>query len=237
MNIHAPNQPRTWGTIVNASGPLSKASLPNMPGIERYQGHKVLGTHWDADFDFTGKRVAVIGTDASAVQIVPELVKTASKVKVFQRTPGWVLPRIDSATSERRRSGFPRWPSLQQTLRQSLFRAYESRALGIVWTSALTRVFERAAKRHLHAQVRDPWLRRQLLPQYRLGCNRILHSSDYYPALQQPNCELVTWPIDRLCEEGIRTCDGLIHEFDCIVFATGHDVSTTQAKPPSASPA
>ena len=221
-------------SVVNASGPLSNASFPAMPGIELYQGHKVLSAQWDSGYDFKGKRVAVIGTGASAVQIVPELVKVAAKVKVFQRTPGWVLPRLDQPTSERRRDWFQRWPWLQTATRLALFWLYESTALGIVWTSPLTRVFEWAAKRHLHRQVRDPWLRRQLLPTYRMGCKRILLSSDYFPALQKSNCELVTWPIDRLCEEGIRTCDGLIHQFDCMVFATGYDVSSTQARLPMA---
>lgn len=104
---------------------------------------------------------------------------------------------------------------------------HESVALGVVWKTPLTRIVELVGRAHLRQQVRDPWLRRQLTPRFRAGCKRLLMTSDYYPALQKPNCTLVTWPIATLSPKGIRTVEGIEHQFDAIVFATGFDVSNT----------
>ncbi|MFZ5723657.1 MAG: flavin-containing monooxygenase [Pseudomonadota bacterium] len=212
-------------TVIMASGPLSNFSFPDMPGIDTYEGHRIHSARWDHDYDFRGKRVAVIGTGASAVQIVPELVKQAARLKVFQRTPGWVLPRFDYATADWNRSLFGRFPGAQQAVRDALYWGHETMALGVVWTTPVTRVIEQAARLYLRRTVQDPWLRRQLTPDFRIGCKRILMTSDWYPALQQPNCELVTWPIATLSPKGIRTAEGIEHAVDCIVFATGFDVA------------
>jgi cation diffusion facilitator CzcD-associated flavoprotein CzcO len=211
-------------SVIMASGPLSNASFPNMPGIETFKGHKIYSAKWDHSYDFTGKRVAVIGTGASGIQIIPELVKVAGSVKVFQRTPGWVTPRPDFSTPEWNKSLFRKLPLAQTALRQALYLSHESMALAVIWNSPLTAIAERIALAHLNRQVKDPWLRRQLKPDFRIGCKRVLISNDYYPALQKENCKLITWPIARLCEEGIRTVEGIEHQFDCIVFATGFDV-------------
>lgn len=213
--------------VVVASGPLANASFPRIPGIDDYQGHKIHSARWDHDYDFTGKRVAVVGTGASAVQIVPELVRRAEAVKVFQRTPGWVLPRLNRPTSPLAKQVYRKLPATQSLARRAWFWGHESVALGVVWNTPLTRVVESVAKLHLRNQVQDPWLRRQLTPGFRAGCKRLLMTSDYYPALQRDNCTLVTWPIARLSEQGIRTAEGIEHRFDCIVFATGFDVSKT----------
>ena len=212
-------------TAVMAQGPLSNASFPDMPGIDEYQGHKIHSARWDHDYDFRGKRVAVIGTGASAIQIVPELAREAAQLTVFQRTPGWVMPRPDFATPQWQKALFRKLPMTQSALRQGLYLAHESMALAVIWNSPLTRLTERIGRWHLHRQVKDRWLRRQLTPNYRIGCKRVLISNDYYPALQQPNCKLITWPIYTLCERGIRTVEGIEHQFDCIVFATGFEVS------------
>ena len=212
-------------TVVSASGPLSNASFPDIPGIDLYSGHKVHSARWDHDYDFHGKRVAVIGTGASAVQIVPELVKVADKVKVFQRTPGWVLPKPDFSTPKWNRTLFDMLPMTQKAVRQLLYMVHESMALGIIWKSPLTKMLEQVAMAYLHMQVKDPWLRRQLTPDFTIGCKRVLMSSDYFPALVQANCELISWPIATLSEKGIRTAEGLEHQVDCIVFATGFDVA------------
>jgi cation diffusion facilitator CzcD-associated flavoprotein CzcO len=212
---------------VMAQGPLSNASFPDMPGLDSFEGHKIHSARWDHDYDFTGKRVAVIGTGASAVQIIPELVKQAGFVKVFQRTAGWVLPRPDFETPAWNRSLFRAFPGAQDALRKALYVTHESMALAVIWNSPLTRVAERISRLHLRRQVKDRWLRRQLTPNFRIGCKRVLLSSDYYPALQQDNCKLITWPIATLSPKGIRTVEGIEHQFDCIVFATGFDVSKT----------
>ncbi|MDT4919380.1 MAG: hypothetical protein QOI15_282 [Pseudonocardiales bacterium] len=210
-------------TVVVASGPLSDASLPDIRGIDSYQGRKILSARWEAGYDGRGEHVAVVGTGASAIQIIPELVKTAASVKVFQRTPAWVLPRTDFATPALAKTVFARVPAAQHAARSALFAAHEVAATGLVWDSPVTTLVQRVALRHLRRQVPDPWLRRQLTPQFRAGCKRMLVSSDYYPALQQDNCKLITWPIATLRPDGLRTSDGVEHKLDSIVFATGYD--------------
>jgi cation diffusion facilitator CzcD-associated flavoprotein CzcO len=214
-------------TVVLASGPLPDSSFPDIRGLETYEGHKIHSARWDHDYDFTGKRVAVIGTGASAVQIVPELVKQADFVKVFQRTPGWVMPRTDVATPPLAQKIFAKVPATQQLARQALFLAHEATATALVWNTPLNGLVARLSKAHLHSQVKDPWLRRQLTPDFTPGCKRMLISSDYYPALQKDNCKLIDWPIATLSPVGIRTSDGIEHHLDCIVFATGYDVHLT----------
>ncbi|MEO8816505.1 MAG: NAD(P)/FAD-dependent oxidoreductase [Mycobacterium sp.] len=214
-------------TVVLASGPLSDASFPAIRGLDTYQGHKIHSAHWDHDYDFTGKKVAVIGTGASAIQIIPELVKTAGFVKVFQRTPGWVLPRADVAIPPRLQQLFAKTPVAQQLARQALFWGHEASATALVWNTPLTALVARLGKAYLRRQVKDPWLRRQLTPDFTPGCKRMLVSSDYYPALQADNCKLIDWPIATLSPVGIRTSDGVEHHLDAIVFATGYDVHLT----------
>lgn len=211
-------------TVVMAAGPLADHTFPDIRGIESYTGHTIHSAAWDHDYDFTGKRVAVIGTGASAVQIVPELVKTAQFVKVFQRTAGWVLPRLDTEVPAAVRALFDKVPATQDLARQALFWAHEASATALVWKSPLTSLVARLAKAHLNSTVADPWLRRQLTPDFTPGCKRMLVSSDYYPALQQDNCKLISWPIATLSPAGIRTSDGIEHHLDAIVFATGYDV-------------
>ncbi|WP_433662914.1 flavin-containing monooxygenase [Nocardia sp. CA-128927] len=213
--------------VVLASGPLTNASFPNIRGIDEYAGHKIHSARWDHDYDFTGKKVAVVGTGASAVQIIPELVDKAASVKVFQRTPGWVLPRVNRRTNSVTKEIYRRAPAAEQLARQAWFYGHESVALGVVWNTPLTRVVELVGKAQLRRQVKDPWLRRQLTPDFRAGCKRLLMTDDYYPALQRDNCKLITWPIAKLSERGIRTAEGVEHQADCIVFATGFDVSKT----------
>lgn len=214
-------------TVVLASGPLADSSLPDIRGIDSYRGHKIHSARWDHHYDFTGKRVAVIGTGASAIQIIPELVKRAEFVKVFQRTPGWVLPRLDVATPPVMQALFTKVPAAQQLARQALFWGHEASATALVWDTPLTSLVARLGKAHLRVAVKDPWLRRQLTPDFTPGCKRMLVSSDYYPALQRDNCKLIDWPIATLSPAGIRTSDGIEHHLDCIVFATGYDVHLT----------
>ncbi len=214
-------------TVVLASGPLSDASLPDIRGLDSYRGTKIHSARWDHEYDFTGKRVGVIGTGASAIQIVPELVKQAGFVKVFQRTPGWVLPRLDVTTPALLQTVFTKVPAAQQLAREALFWGHEASATALVWNSPLTSLVARLGRVHLRLAVKDSWLRRQLTPDFTPGCKRMLVSSDYYPALQRDNCKLIDWPIATLSPVGIRTSDGIEHHLDCIVFATGYDVHLT----------
>jgi cation diffusion facilitator CzcD-associated flavoprotein CzcO len=214
-------------TVVLASGPLPDHVWPDVRGLDTYEGHKIHSAAWDHDYDFTGKRVAVIGTGASAVQIIPELVKTAEFVKVFQRTPGWVIPRLDVAMPDAAQTLFAKVPAAQHLARQLLFWGHEASATAMVWDTPLTGLVARLSRAHLHRQVKDPWLRRQLTPDFTPGCKRMLVSSDYYPALQQDNCKLIDWPIATMSPVGIRTSDGIEHHLDAVVFATGYDVHLT----------
>ncbi len=214
-------------TVVLASGPLADSGFPDIRGIDSYLGTKIHSARWDHDYDFTGKRVAVVGTGASAIQIIPELVKQAEFVKVFQRTPGWVLPRLDIPTPTAVQAVFTKVPVAQELTRQALFWGHEASATALVWNTPLTGLVARLGKAHLRLAVKDPWLRRQLTPDFAPGCKRMLVSSDYYPALQRDNCKLIDWPIATLSPAGIRTSDGIEHRLDCIVFATGYDVHLT----------
>lgn len=212
-------------TVVMAQGPLSNAGFPNIRGIETFKGKKIHSARWDHDYDFTGKRVAVIGTGASAVQIIPELVKQVAKLKVFQRTPAWVLPRADYAAPGWSQQMFKTLPFTQTAVRRAMYWLHESMAFGMIWNTPMTRALEAIGTRFREHQVKDAWMRRQLTPDFRIGCKRVLMTNDYYPALQQPNCELITWPIACISEKGIRSVEGIEHQVDCIVFATGFEVS------------
>ena len=211
-------------TVVLASGPLADHTFPDIRGLDTYRGRKIHSAAWDHDYDFTGKRIGVIGTGASAVQIVPELVETAGFVKVFQRTPGWVLPRVDPPTPAADPTLFAKVPAAQELARQALYWGHEASAAALVWNTPLSGLVARLGKAHLRRAVDDPWLRRQLTPDFTPGCKRMLVSSDYYPALQRDNCKLIDWPIATLSPPGIRTSDGVEHHLDAIVFATGYDV-------------
>lgn len=217
----------TARAAVMAPGPLANVSWPDIRGLDSYTGHKIHSARWDHDYDMAGKRVAVIGTGASAVQIIPELVKQAEKVKVFQRTPGWVLPRPNFPHPGWARQLFRHIPLTEQLARQAWFWGHEAAAVGMVWNTPATDAIQLVAKAHLRRQIRDPWKRRQLTPDFRAGCKRMLMTNDYYPALEKDNCKLVTWPIATISPNGIRTADGIEHEVDCIVFATGFDVAKT----------
>ena len=211
-------------TVVLASGPLADHSLPDIRGIETYKGTKIHSASWNHDFDVTGKRIGVIGTGASAVQLVPELVKDAAFVKVFQRTPGWVLPRPDVGIPDSVQQLFTKVPAAQELTRQALFRGHEACAAALVWNTPLTGLVSALGRAHLRLRIKDKWLRRQLTPDFTPGCKRMLISNYYYTALQKENCKLIDWPIATLSPAGIRTSDGIEHHLDAIVFATGYDV-------------
>lgn len=211
-------------SVVMATGPLPSPNFPDVPGIEDYRGGKIHSARWDHDYDFAGKRVAVIGTGPTGVQIVPELNKQADLVKVFQRTPGWVIPRLQYKTPNAAKKLFTKFPTSQTLARKAVFYAHEILAMALVWLTPATTALEALSRLQLRMQVKDAVLRKQLTPQFRAGCKRILVTSDYYPALQKPNCTLITQPIAKLVPEGIQTCDESVHEVDAIVFATGFEV-------------
>lgn len=215
--------------VVSAQGPLSTPAMPNIPGIDTFEGKVIHSARWDHDYDFAGKRVAVVGTGASAIQIIPELARTVDFLKVFQRTPAWILPRLDYQAPTWNKRLFDALPLTQAAVRKALFGLHETMAMGVIWNTPMTSLLERLAKSFLRHQVADRWLRRQLTPEYKIGCKRLLISNDYYPALTRDNVKLYTWPIYTICDKGIRSVEGIEHQVDCIVFATGFSVSKSGA--------
>lgn len=210
--------------VVSAAGALHLPAYPDIPGAERFAGTSFHSARWDQSCDLAGKRVAVIGTGASAIQFVPEIAKQAAQLTVFQRTPPWIHPRPDAPIPARMRTAFRKAPVAARALRDAIYLALEARAMGFAISPKLMAPLAAVARRHLSSQVTDPALRAQLTPDYTIGCKRILLSSDYYPALQRPNVSLVTEKITGITEAGVTTADGEEHKADVIIYATGFKV-------------
>jgi cation diffusion facilitator CzcD-associated flavoprotein CzcO len=167
----------------------------------------------------------VVGTGASAVQFVPEIVQDAARVHVFQRTPPWIVPKLDHAIPPARQRLYARFPTLRRLLRWTLFWLHEFRVLGFVRISPLTRAVQKMALAHLARQVPDPALRARLTPDYTIGCKRVLISNDWYPAIGRDNVELLAQPPREVREHAIVAADGTEREVDAIVFGTGFEVT------------
>ena len=217
--------PITARVLVSAAGPLSQPSIPALPGRERFAGTAFHSARWDHGHDLRDERVAVIGTGASAIQFVPRIQPKVGRLHLFQRTPPWVLPRPEHRITAIEKRALRALPGLQRLLRTGIYWGGEAGILGLAYDQRLVKPVEALARRHLHAQVKDPELRAKLTPDYRLGCKRILGSSDYYPALTQPNVEVVTESIRELREGAIVTADGTAREVDAIIFGTGFHVT------------
>ena len=202
-------------------GPLNRPSLPQIPGLEEYRGHHFHSSEWDSSYDLKGKRVAVIGTGASAIQIVPNIAPQVAKLYVFQRTPAWVAHRFDSRISEGVKELYRRFPALLRLRRKMIYQLNEWFGLGLIGNERMNRLMAWISLRKLAKEVADPEIRRKLTPNYKIGCKRILRSDDYYPAFNRPNVHLITEPIERFTVQGLITRDGAAHELDAIIFATG----------------
>lgn len=207
--------------VVGAQGPLSRPAWPDIPGMDDFRGAAFHSSRWDHAFDFVGKRVAVIGTGASAIQLTPEIAPKVAHLDLYQRTPPWVVPKPDKAFSNGLKNLFAKAPWLHEAYRRLVYARLEWRAFGFTQYPELLRFLERFAVRHLEAQVPDPALRARLKPDYALGCKRILISQNYYPALCRENVSLVTDGIAEILPGGIRAKDGTERPADCIVYATG----------------
>ena len=210
--------------VVSAAGFAHLPSGPDLPGAARFGGPSFHSARWDHSCDLAGQRVAVIGTGASAIQIIPEVARQARQLQVFQRTPPWVLPRTDTAIPDRLRRMFATVPLTARASREAIYWALEARAFGFAVHPKLMAPLEQMARRHIRKQVADPALRAKVTPDYTIGCKRILLSSDYYPALQRPDVELITGKITGITENAVVTADGTAHETDVIVYATGFNV-------------
>ena len=214
----------TASVLVSAAGPLIDPVWPRIPGLDQFEGVRFHSSRWRHDLDLAGLRVAVIGTGASAIQFVPELQKTVGALTVFQRTPAWIVPRGDAPTSPRRIRLFRRFPVLQRASRAWSFRLAETRFAGFR-SRAIGGLMQSFARGYLRRQVADPQLRAKLTPDYRIGCKRILISSDFYRAVTRSNVELVTDSITSIDGREVVTADGTRREFDVLIAGTGFNAT------------
>ena len=210
----------TASVVVVATGPLSDPIVPELPGIARFEGKTFHSAQWDHAYDLAGKRVAVLGTGASAVQFVPEIQKVVAKLDVYQRTPPWILPRPDRDHSAEERRRFRRHPLLQRLHRARLYLQHELFVFPFRRPKLMERG-QRMALRHLKRAVADPALRAKLTPRYTMGCKRILLSNDYLPALARANVEVITAGVREVRERSIVDGEGVEREVDAIIYATG----------------
>jgi cation diffusion facilitator CzcD-associated flavoprotein CzcO len=218
---------RTWtaSAVIVATGQLHQPSWPSIPGLETFQGHSFHSAQWDHDYDLHGKRVAVIGTGASAAQLVPTVVDEAAHVSVFQRTGNWYLPRRNRPYPGFAKLLFERVPGLQALRRRYIFNYTETVTLLIRHPRTFGRLGHLASTLFMRHQIKDPDLRRRMWPDYTFGCKRILFTSYFLPAIQQPNAELVTDRITAIDATGIVTGDGTHRDVDCIIYGTGFKTS------------
>lgn len=214
----------TARAIVSGTGALHVPSVPEIPGADRFAGVAFHSAQWDHSVDLAGKRIAVIGTGASAIQFVPEIAKQAGKVYVFQRTPPWIHPRPDFEIPAAARKVFRAAPPAMRAFRDAIYWALEARALGFAVNPRLMAPLQKMALRHIERQVEDPELRARVTPDYTIGCKRILLSSDYYPTLAKPNVELVTEPIAGITPSGLTGGEGTAYDVDVIIYGTGFKV-------------
>ena len=209
--------------FVAAVGGLSEPAVPSLPGLETFSGTTFHSARWNHEHVLAGKRVAVIGTGASAIQFVPAIQPEVARLKVFQRTPPWIVPRKDRALTDRERRVLRSSNVAQWLLRARIYALREIMALPF-FDARIAKLGQRIAERHLERRVRDPILRAKLTPSYTMGCKRILLSDDYLPAVTQPNVDVVTDSIVEIRPEGVVTKDGTLHEVDTIIFGTGFHV-------------
>jgi len=213
--------------VIFASGGLHLPAWPEIPGREQFAGPSMHSARWDHSVDFSGRRVAVIGSAASAIQLIPELAQVAAQVDVYQRTPNYVAPRYDRAFTAAEQARFARWPLLARLYRLYLFMRGELLLFPVVKTREHSRWrdrLERMIRRFIRQSVRDPARAEAMIPRYPMGCKRILISDDFLATMNRPNVNLVTAGIARIEPDAVVTADSARHPADIIVYATGFDL-------------
>ncbi|MCO5557189.1 hypothetical protein L7F22_010749 [Adiantum nelumboides] len=214
-------------SVVRAIGALHLPSYPAIKSMEKFAGPAFHSSLWDSSISLEGKTVAVIGTGASSIQIVPEITPVVKKLYVFQRSPAWILPKLDPTIPQRCRHLFMQFPFLMCLLSWLIFLVQEALGFIILYTKSIRQVAQWVAKKHMHGAIKDPDMRRKLEPKYEFGCKRILLSSSFYPTLTRPNVELITDPILELRKNEILigTAGQKVRSLvtDIIIYATGFD--------------
>ncbi|WP_194815277.1 NAD(P)/FAD-dependent oxidoreductase [Nocardia sp. XZ_19_385] len=215
----------TADTVVSAVGALCEPALPDIKGINDFEGEVFHSARWNHDADLTGKRVAIIGTGASAIQIVPAIAAQVGHLDVYQRTAPWLLPRMDRPYLAAERFAFKHIPGVQRLSRAAIYAARETQVVGLTKLPAIMQGFELLAKAKLQFEIRDPELRKKVTPNFRIGCKRMLISNEYYPALSRDNVDVVTDGIKEIRANSIVTADGTEREIDALIVATGFHVT------------
>ena len=209
--------------LLTACGQLNVPKVPSITGLETFAGPSFHTARWRHDVDLSRKRVAVIGTGCSAIQVVPAIQPIAERVDVYQRSPGWTFPRMDFAYSERAKRVFERFPLLQRLDRASIIAFHELGAAALTDKRWLRPPFRAIARRQINKTIKDPELRRKVTPTDELGCKRVMLTDDWYPTLTKPNVELISEPVTGVGARGVRIRDGEERPADVIVLATGFE--------------
>ena len=207
--------------IVSAVGQLSRPALPDIPGRDDFAGPSWHSARWDHSVDLTGQRVAVVGTGASAIQFVPEIAKDAAHVDIYQRSAPYILPKSDRAYGDAEQALRDRVPAVRQADRLRTFLYGELLTSGFVVSQKLLAAPMQLWRHQLDTQITEPQLRSKCVPDYVMGCKRVLFSDDWYPTLVRPNVELVTDPVERIAADGVVTADGAVRPADVIIYGTG----------------
>jgi cation diffusion facilitator CzcD-associated flavoprotein CzcO len=207
--------------LLTACGQLTVPSVPAIPGLDRFDGPAFHTARWRHDVELKGARVAVIGTGCSAIQVVPAIQPGVRQLDVYQRSPGWTLPKMDFAYSPRMLRLLERYPALQRLDRQSIFAFQELAALGMTSQRWLLPAFKAVGRRQINRAIQDPVLRGKVTPTDELGCKRVMLTDEWYPTLTERNVELVTERIAEVTPVGVRTEEGVERRADIIVLATG----------------
>jgi cation diffusion facilitator CzcD-associated flavoprotein CzcO len=213
----------TWSarTLIVGAGGLSEPKVPDIEGIDTFQGELFHSARWDHSVDLTGKRVAVIGTGASAIQIVPELQQVVGSLDVYQRTAPWVIPRHDRTYGPLERKALKYVPGLQRLYRTGVYWSKEVTVPAFTLWPKISAPAQKQALLNIKKGIEDPELREKVTPHFAFGCKRVLISNDYYPALAADNVDLVTDPIAKVTGSAVVTADGTEREIDVLVVATG----------------
>jgi cation diffusion facilitator CzcD-associated flavoprotein CzcO len=211
--------------LLLAAGRFGRPFIPAFPGLESFAGVAFHSSAWNPSLDITNKRVAIVGTGATAIQLVPSLAPLAFRLTVFQRTPGWVVPRHQRVISPLERKVFRRFPLVQRLVRQVMYWTREAAASAVLGNRIAGALLTRMARRNLVRSIACPDLRRRLTPDYEIGCKRILVSDDFYPALNRDNVELITGEIAGFAPKAIRMASGREIDVDVVIFATGFRVT------------
>ena len=212
-------------TVIAGVGPLCEPKLPDIKGIGDFAGEIFHSAQWNSDYALEGKRVAVIGTGASAIQIIPELAKKVGRLDVYQRTAPWVLPRADRPYSSTENWAFKNIPGFQKAARAGIYASHELVSFGLTHAPNVLAPAKVIGRQNIARGISDPKLRAKVTPNWKVGCKRILLSNTYYPALGQANVDLITDPIREVTSTGIITADGVARDVDAIVVATGFHVT------------